>query len=390
MDEPMQVIVSVGGRFHAFELARELECRGSLRRLITAYPRFEVIKHGIPRDKISAFPAKEILFRGWKKLPPGPWKKFRPHYLVGELFERQARRALAPCDIFVGWSGFSLGLLKSAGEQGAVTVLERGSSHIETQTELLREEYLRFGIKPILAHPRVIAKELREYDQADYIAIPSDFVRKSFLQRGIPDEKLIQVPYGVSLDSFYPHEVPDDGIFRVVYAGRLCLRKGVQYLLQAFSELDLEDSELLLLGGADPEFLPFLKKYSGRVSWLGRRPREKLPREYSRSSVFVMPSIEEGMAMVQVQAMACGLPLICTPNSGGEDLISEGVNGFIVPIRDPEAIKERIRTLYHDRVRCSKMGAAARARVADDFTWQRYGARVYENYRRILKERRGR
>jgi len=86
------------------------------------------------------------------------------------------------------------------------------------------------------------------------------------------------------------------------------------------------------------------------------------------------------------QAMACGLPLVCTTNSGGADLLEEGQEGFTVPIRDPEALKDKLLLLYRDRVTCREMGRAARRKIEDNFSWSRYGDRVYENCLKIYRD----
>ena len=127
-------------------------------------------------------------------------------------------------------------------------------------------------------------------------------------------------------------------MFRVVWCGTLCVRKGIHYLLQAFHELDLKNSELILIGAIDEDFKLFLDKYKKtNIKALGPKPQKTLPRYYSQGSIFVHPSIEEGLSMVQLEAMACGLPLICTTNTGGEDIITDEKDGFVVPIRDVRA-----------------------------------------------------
>ncbi|HOO77011.1 MAG TPA: glycosyltransferase family 4 protein [bacterium] len=387
MDPTFQVVVSVGGRFHAFELARQLHRRGCLKRLITSYPRGIAVRAGVPRDKIVSAPAKEIVFRGWRRLPGPLRERFRPHFLVSDLFDRSARKALEECDIVTGWSGFSKRTFEKARRQGTVTVLERGSSHILTQAELLEREYRARGLRPIGPHPRIIEKELEEYARADYIAIPSTFVEASFREHGVPPSKLIRIPYGTDLERFRPGDGPADGIFRVVFAGRICLRKGVYYLLKAFTDLDLDGSELLLAGDVDREAAPLLRRYRRRVTWLGKLSPEELARLYRRATVFVMPSIEEGMAMVQVQALASGLPLLCTPNSGGGDLIADGREGLVFPAGDADALGESLLSLYRDRDKVRAMSAAAAA-AARRFGWDEYGKHVHGAYRRILEERR--
>jgi len=381
----MQVIISVGGRWHAFYLAQQLLKRGYLKKLITSYPKFEVMRYGIPKDKISSIIVKEILERGWKKMPIFVKKLYNPQFFVSELFDRLASKKIVKSDIFVGWSGFSLHSLRKARELGAITVIERCSSHMLYQLKILSEEYEKFGLKFNNTHPKIIEKELQEYEEADYIAIPSRFVKRTFIEKGIPENKLILIPYGVDLKEFSQITKEDD-IFRVIYAGGITLRKGVHYLLQAFSELRLPNSELLLVGGISGELKSFFKKYKGSYKWIGHKPQKELYKYYSQGSVFVMPSIEEGMAYVQAQAMACGLPLICTTNTGGEDLIQDGVSGFVIPIRNVEVLKEKLIYLYENPMMCRVMGQSAKERISVGFTWNDYGERIIGQYQKLLNQ----
>lgn len=391
----MRVIVSVGGRFHAFNLAKELEKRDYLTRLITSYPKFEVVKWGIPREKVDSVLIKEILERGFRRLPAAAKKLFNPQSAISNLYDKSASRRLVPADIFVGWSSFSLCSLRKARKMGMVTVLDHGSSHIEHQDRILREEYEKFGVKAELAHPAIIQKEKLEYEEADYIATPSLYVKKTFLDKGISESKIIHVPYGVDLSDF--KQIPkEDSIFRVVFAGGMNLRKGVHYLLQAFSELDLPNSELVLIGSKNPEIELFFKKYNidygmrrgastqNKIKFIGHVPQKELHKYYSQGSVFVLMSIEEGLAMVQLQAMACGLPVICTEGTGGEDIVREEKDGFVIPIRDVVKLKERLLYLYENPSIRNIMGQSAKERASSSFTWGAYGNKMVMEYQRIL------
>ena len=378
-----KIIISVGGRFHAFNLAKQLLKRGFLKRLITSYPKFEVKKHGIPSQKTSSILIKEILERSWRKLPVFLRNIYNPQFFISDLYDKLASRKITKSDIFVGWSSFSLYSLRRAKKLGAITILERGSSHMLEQQRILNEEYDKFGLKVQLAHPKIIEKELKEYEEADYISIPSSFVKRSFLKNGIPESKLIQVPYGIDLSAFR-QILKTDNVFRVVFAGGMTTRKGVHYLLQAFSELNLPNSELVLAGSINDEIKPFFKKYKGKYKWMGHIPQKELYKYYSQGSVFVIMSIEEGLAMVQPQAMACGLPVIATTNTGGEDIIRDGVDGFIIPIRDVEKLKEKLTYLYENSEICQKMGKSAQQRVSQGFTWDDYGEKIVKEYEKII------
>lgn len=384
--KPIKVAISVIGRFHLFNLAQQLLKKKYLHQLITSYPKFEVVKYGIPKDKISSIIIKEIIHRGWQKLPNFLKEIYNPQYLIHEIFDKIATLRLRKGANIVLVSG--LHTLKKAKKNGALTIVERGSSHILYQNKILKEEYEKFGvkIKPFtLPHPKIIENELKSYKEVDYISIPSLFVKRTFLEYGFPESKLIHIPYGVDLSDF--RQIPkNDDIFRVVFAGGMTLRKGVHYLLQAFAELNLPNSELTLIGAMNDEMKPFFKKYEGKFNYIGHIPQKELYKYYSQGSVFVMPSIEEGLSMVQLQAMACGLSLICTTNTGGEDVVEEGKTGFVIPIRDVEALKEKLLYLYKNPEICRQMGQSAKERVASGFTWDDYGDKMMKAYEKIIRK----
>lgn len=380
----MKVTISVMGRFHLFNLAQQLFKKNYLHQLITSYPKFEVVKYGIPRDKTSSVLIKEIIERSWRMLPEFLKGIYNPQYFIHEIFDILASSCLREgADIVVG----GLHILRKAKKFGAITIAERGSSHIVYQNKILKEEYEKFGvkIKPfMLPHPKVIEDDVKAYEEADYISVPSSFVKKTFLENCISENKLIQVPYGVDLSIF--KQIPKkDSIFRIVFAGGMSLRKGVHYLLQAFAELNLPNSELMLIGAMNDEIKPFFKKYEGKFNYIGKKPQNELYQYYSQGSVFIIVSIEEGLALVQAQAMACGLPIIATTNTGAEDIVRDGIDGFIIPIRDVVALKEKILYFFNNSNIRDKMGKSAKQRVVTGFTWDDYGERMINAYERILK-----
>jgi glycosyltransferase involved in cell wall biosynthesis len=379
----MKVIISVGGRFHAFYLAQQLEKNGHLERLITSYPKFETVKYGIPKSKIKSVLFKELLTRGWNKFPGFIKKKWNPDFFIHESFDKAALKKIIPADIFVGFSNQSLYSLKKAKSLGMATVLECGSAHMEYQSQILKEEYEKWGTGFDLPHPKNLERELKEYEETEFISVPSIFVERTFLEKGINKEKIIRIPYGVDLSEFRQSRKKDD-VFRIVFAGGMTLQKGVHYLLQAFSELNLPGSELLLIGGMSDEIRPFFKKYEGKFKWLGRIPQGELADYYSQSSVFVLNSIQDGFGMVIIQAMACGLPVIATENTGGPDVVENGKQGFVIPIRNVEALKEKISYLHENQELCREMGRSAKEKVSSGFTWDDYGDKMIKAYEKIL------
>ncbi|MBU0455287.1 MAG: glycosyltransferase family 4 protein [Pseudomonadota bacterium] len=382
----MRVCVSVKGRFHAFYLAYQLQKYGFLQKLITSYPKFETQKYGIKREKIISLFLSEVLERMWKKLPLIVKNKINTQYFFHEFFDRRVARHIPnEIDLFVAFSSNALNSISVAHQRGAKTILERGSSHIQYQYDVLVEEYSQLHLpQPTITHPRIIQKELREYEVTDFISVPSNFVKQTLMDKGIPARKIIHVPYGVNLMHFSPHK-KEDGVFRILFCGNRSVRKGVIYLLQAFTELKLPNAELWFIGSQDAEIEPIIKKYaSPQIYFKGPFPEFELAKYYSQCSIFCLPSLEEGLAMVIPQAMACGLPVICTTNTGGGDIVRDGQDGFVIPIRDVEALKEKILKLYEDNELREKMGRSARERVQTGYTWDDYGHRMIVEYQRIL------
>jgi glycosyltransferase involved in cell wall biosynthesis len=159
------------------------------------------------------------------------------------------------------------------------------------------------------------------------------------------------------------------------------------YLFEAMAEMKIADVELRIVGALEAEMRPIMAKYEGTFHYIGAVPRAELRKHYSQASVLVLPSIQEGLALVQAQAMACGVPVIASENTGAADLFSDGVEGFIVPIRDAGAIREKVLILYENPAMRDQMGEAAIARVRKIGGWDDYGARAAGFCRDALETR---
>ena len=379
----MRVCIGGAGRFHTFDLARQMARLGHLRRMYTAFPKWKI--DCLPMDKVRTFP--------WFLVPQSALGRYGLragdrflNRLVTLTFDRWMARNLEPCDVFHSLSSFAVDSHAVARNNGALTVCDRGSSHIVYQDQILKEEYRRWKTPFAGIDGWIIERELREYESCDLICVPSKFAYRSFVEMGVAERKLRKISYGVDLSLFRP--LPkEDRMFRVLYVGALSLQKGIPYLLEALAGLNLPHFEAWLIGSALPEMRHMLSKYADQFRYFGVIPRAELYKYYSQASVLVLPSVQEGLALVQAQAMACGLPVIATTNTGAEDLFTPGVEGFIVPIRNPEAIREKILYLYQNpRVR-DEMAAAALQRVRILGGWDTYGEQVTAAYQAALAER---
>lgn len=218
-----------------------------------------------------------------------------------------------------------------------------------------------------------LERKQQEIQLADRIIVPSSFVQNSLLEAGVQQETISVIPFGAPIDYFHPQPKVDN-LFRALFLGRVGPRKGVHYLLQAWRELSLPEAELLLVGINEfPE--GWLEQYTEEISHVPSLPHASLNRYYSSANVLVLPSLVEGLALVQLEAMACGIPLITTPNAGGSDIVTDGVEGFIIPIRDVEVLKEKLEWCYRHPDELAQMGRAARCK-AEQLTWDLYRQRL--------------
>ncbi len=382
----MRVALSAIGTFHTFDLAREMHARGALAGVFTGYPRFKLPADGLPPELIHSFPFVHgaVMALPWRRLV-GKTLEREIIWLDAVSFGAYAARALPDCDVYVGLSGTSLAAGKRAQSRGARYICDRGSSHIRAQDELLREEFARWGARFQGVDPRMVDQEEAEYAAADRITVPSDFVYRTFLSQGVAPEKLRKLPYGVNLSRFGPDGTPAEGRFDVLFVGGMSLRKGVPYLLQAFEKLDLPGKSLTFVGAINQELIKMLrarKLWPEEARVLGHVPQVELKTLMSRSHVMVLPSVEEGLALVVAQAMACGCPVIATTNTGAEDILADGAEGFIVPIRDVDALAERLQRMADRPDERAAMGQRALAKVQGIGGWRTYG----ENAMAVYKE----
>jgi glycosyltransferase involved in cell wall biosynthesis len=217
----------------------------------------------------------------------------------------------------------------------------------------------------------------REIEVADRILVGSSYAKDSFVHEGVDPAKLVVAPYGVDLATFHPGPPPTPGpagAFNAIFVGQLSQRKGISYLLEGYRRFRKADTRLTLVGNAPRTSAP-LRRYADLYRHVPHQTRPALAALYRESDVFVFPTLLEGMPLVVLEAMACGLPVITTANGPG-DIVRDGVDGFIVPARDADVISERLERLYRDPELRATMGRNASAR-AREFDWPAYTDRAF-------------
>jgi glycosyltransferase involved in cell wall biosynthesis len=226
-----------------------------------------------------------------------------------------------------------------------------------------------------------LARKDRELALADHIIVPSEFVRATLMESGDLRASIDVLPYGGPAPSATPRAASTSNEkLRLLFVGHLRQRKGLSYLFDAMRALDRVAS--LTLIGPKPVDCAVLSEALARHRWLGAVPYERVLEEMRGHDVLVLPSLIEGFALVILEAMAQGLPVITTPNSGASAVIEDGMDGYIVPIRDSEAIVDRA-TRLADRAELSQMSAAA-LRKAGTMSWSNQERRFIELLRTKL------
>jgi alpha-maltose-1-phosphate synthase len=383
----MRVVLSTIGRFHTFDLARQLHARGALQSVFTGYPRFKLQNERLPAASIRTYPWIHAPYmaaagiRSWARGINRHWE-----VLDRKALDAYVSRRLPECDVFVGLSGSALRTGKVAQRRGAKYVCDRGSTHISSQNQLLREEHELWGRPFRGIDPRIMEQEMAEYATADCVTVPSSFNVRTFISQGVPAAKIKLLPYGVDLSRFNRTGTADASRFDILFAGNMSLRKGLQYLLRAYQLVQHPLKSLTLAGSTDSDFIAAMQARSlwpDDVRVLGHVAQPMLRDIMSRSHVLVLPSIEEGLAMVQAQAMACACPVIATENTGSRDLFDDAQEGFIVPIRSAEALAQRLQQLADDPALRQRMSEAALDRVKRSRGWNDYGDLAVATYRAL-------
>jgi glycosyltransferase involved in cell wall biosynthesis len=330
-------------------------------------------KAGLAPELIQLRPWEELLYLTAVRVRPltayaGPiirWRNRRFDRHIARLVKRERPPAV------ICYDGCAVDTFRAAEAVGTLRILDQSVGHWRTLAALMREEaalHPEFADSlPDLPEDFLAACTAEGLD-ADHVLAGSQYVKDTMVQNGVEPWKVTVVPYGADIDTFVPKPAAEDGIFRILFVGQLSQRKGIKYLLEAVSQLNLPAFHLTLVGGVvgSGEGMIRYRNYFRHVDSV---PHHEVHRYFQQADIFVYPSLHEGSAIAIYEALASGLPVITTPNSGS--MVRDGVEGFIVSIRDVEALKEKILLLFEDRELRDAMGTNARKR-AEEFTWAAY------------------
>lgn len=306
--------------------------------------------------------------------------------LRNRLFSRLVAKRVrsAKPQAVICYTSCALEPFRAASRIGAVKILDQPSCHHNVGLEVLKREQKtgRVGLDVNPPPEWLIEQCTEEARQADLVLAGSVLVKESLVKAGIAADKVSVLPYGVDLGLFYPasETVPSKSL-TAVYVGQLASFKGLAYLLEAFKGVPTSACRLLVIGGR-AEDARLLDRYGVVFEHVPFVPRTELARLLRKADFFVYPSLLDGSALVTYEALASGLPVITTPNSGS--VVRDGIDGFIVPPRDVDALRERIERLIRDRDLRQAMSLNARKR-AEEYSWGKYHERLAALVRASLK-----
>jgi glycosyltransferase involved in cell wall biosynthesis len=334
-------VVAVPFRSVCDQHARFLEEQGMLRLYATWNRRGTA---GIPGEKTKLSPILGLLsYVAARTLSPYYGEAFR--FALHPLYDRWVQSLLKPGDHILSSYGHTNGCFRWVRRYGGMTFLDAGNSHPSHFWKIMAEEHQRWGCKYPPVSPAHFRRSLEMLKEVDWVLAPSRFVEDSFLQNGFSAKQIMRLPYATDLKIFKPAKKrPSHRPFTVINTGGLSLRKGTPYLLEALRILkrQVPGLRILLTRQISDSIRPILGQYGDLpIEWSKTLPPSQLAERLQSADLFILPSLEEGMARTALEAMACGLPVILTPNTGASDLLHEGVSGSIVPIREPNSIVEK-------------------------------------------------
>lgn len=315
--------------------------------------------------------------------------KMRALALHDRIVARRLEKLAGEIDIIHTWPAGALETLKAAKKLGIPTVLERTNAHTRFAFDVVRKEADRLGVTlprndEYFYRGDVLTKEEQEYQLADYILCPSDFVVKTFVDEGFPPEKLLRHIYGVDEKSFYPNSEPRDPNqqFTMLFVGVCAVRKGLHFALEAWLKSPASRHGKFLIVG---DFLP---AYAERLSSMLSHPSvevlghvKDVPGLMRNSDIFVLPSVEEGFARVITEAMASG----CVPlaSDACTELCQHMETGLVHHVGDVTTLSQQITMLYEDRILLDRLRSTALGKL-HEITWNAAGVRLLDVYRKVV------
>jgi len=383
------IVTQIGARQH-YAVARAMHEKGRLRQLYTdawcsrghallrampePFQSFANRYHpAIPQEAVTAFNAQAVLDRiRWSRLPTdSDAARYQFHADVGRRFASNVRddlkgRGADPDDlIFFGYDTGCYEVLEWFDGRDGLTIVDQIDPG-RVEKEIVLEEIERWpgwATQAPVLHPPHYERIEAEWELASVVMVNSEWSKQALVQQGVAASKIEIVPIAYDPPDGADEERPvssEDGPFRLLWLGSVILRKGIPYLIEAAKRLQTSSIHIDVVGpiGITDRAM---REAPPNVEFHGRVSRDSVGDWYGRADAFVLPTLSDGFAITQLEAMAHGLPVIATPHCG--QVVDDGETGLIVPVRDADALAQAIDRLAADRSTTRAMGRAARNRL---------------------------
>lgn len=397
MKNDVMANLTVCGRFHYNHYVRHLYALGGLNRFYhSSKLSIDNMELGLPHDTgVNVYP-KEYLVHLHARLL-GHFLQNPAYGFYHDVWQAGVLRQWQAAPIFhYLLHGNCRKLIKRAKEDGALCIGEPVNSHPEDLHSLLNTEHERLGIKARYSSNLLDRRLIADAENSDYLLTGSEVVKRSFIRCGFPSDRIFVLPYGTDTNRFSPLSNEErqqrisglrDVSFRVICVGQITPRKGHVYLLDAWRKLNFPNAELLFVGRVDPLMKPVLARYEGVFRHVPHVPHHLLRHYYGVSDVFALPSLEDGFAYVCTEALGCGLPVIATDNTGASELLSGGVDGFVIPTHSSKQIAEKLQLLFEDTELRKHMSDSAVHKAGDSLLWDDYAKKLFSLYKQLCSVR---
>lgn len=396
---PIWTVAQIGAR-ESYAAARVFAASGRLNRLYTdVWCRFGAnwLRRGnakmrslaerrhadVPSDRVTAFTLASV----WNSLSnrtadsQDSAATYEEFLRIGRWFDQRVchhleRQRFSGRNAFFAYNTGCLETLGRLGDRGVKTIVDQIDPG-RTEYELVVEEAARWpgwAKVELKISPDYCDRLVAEWEAAHAVVVNSEWSKTALLSQGIPDNKIHVVPL-----AYEPHETPQERRptpkerpLQVLWLGSVILRKGIQYLMEAARLLSDRSIQFSVVGSVDISSQA-IASAPANVLFKGRVTRNHTAEHYRNADLFVFPTLSDGFGLVQLEAMAHGLPVISTPNCGA--VVEHGKNGLIVPARDPAALADAIASLDDDRSKLEAMSRQAMT-TSQNYSLAAFGVRL--------------
>lgn len=334
---------------------------------------------------------RQTLSRGRFRIPYRLLGRMRALALHDWIVSRRIEKLVGQIDIIHTWPLGALHTLKTAAKLGIPTVLERPNAHTKFAYGVVTKECERLGVSMPLGHEhsyneQILQKEEAEYRLADRLLCPSSFVASTFLDQGFAASKLVRHRYGFDENVYFPKDEPRDrnrGL-TVLFVGGCAPRKGLHYALQAWLQSPAHvDGTFLIAGGFIPGYAEKLSSQLSHPSIRVLGHRHDVPDLMRESDILILPSIEEGSALVTSEARGSGCVLLVSEAAGA--VCTHMENALVHRVGDVQALAGHLTLLYENRPLLGKLRTTSLCSIGD-ITWGAAGRRLVQVYQEVIAD----